>query len=53
MLLITHATFPRSIKEFQELYKKEFNKEISKEEAEKRGEDLLEAYRLIANPSKN
>ncbi|MDP2643258.1 MAG: hypothetical protein Q8P62_05440 [Candidatus Peregrinibacteria bacterium] len=38
---------PESIKEFQEIYKKELGKEITKEEAEEMGNDLLSLYSLI------
>jgi len=37
-----------AVKEFQALYKEKYNKDISYEEAEKEGSDLLTLYALAA-----
>ena len=37
-----------AIKEFQEIWKREFGEEISEEEASRRGIELIELFQLIA-----
>ena len=40
----------KSVKEFQEIWKKEFKEEISYETAEEEAQNLLNLFRLIMRP---
>ena len=40
----------KAIKEFKEIYKKEFGKTISDEEAEEKGQRLLSLFKIIYRP---
>jgi hypothetical protein len=39
-----------AVKEFQEIYKKEFGEKIYYEDANKRGTELIELFRVIYRP---
>lgn len=42
-----------AIKEFQEIYTKEYGEEISFEEAQEKGERLVRLYKVIYKPKDN
>ena len=42
-----------AVKEYQEIYEKEYDKKISFEEARKQGEQLVRLYRAVCKPEDN
>ncbi|MBM3210659.1 hypothetical protein FJZ33_00450 [Candidatus Poribacteria bacterium] len=47
------ALSKEAIKEFKEIYRREFNKDISDEKAQELGQNLIDLFRVIYRPIPN